>query len=166
MAKQPKPAQDESAPTGDHDVEIPILRLPSGEKLEAPRYAKPGDSGMDLRSAFPGPVEITPGERRMFPTGFAWAIPRGLEGQVRSRSGLANIEGLVVLNQPGTVDSSYRGEVCVVLYNAGRVSRMVNRGDRIAQMVICPVMVAKTVPAESLDETERGEAGFGSTGRS
>jgi dUTP pyrophosphatase len=166
MAKQPRPAQDESAPTGDHDVEIPFLRFPSGEKLEPPTYAKPGDSGMDLRSAYAGPFEITPGERRLVPTGFGFAIPPGLEGQIRSRSGRANIDGLVVLNQPGTVDSSYRGEVSVLLYNAGRVPRVVQRGERIAQLVFCPVAVAKLVPAESLGATERGEAGFGSTGRS
>ena len=122
-----------------------------------------GAAGIDLCAA--EPVDLDPGERALVPTGVSLAIPQGYEGQVRPRSGVALRTGVTVLNAPGTIDSDYRGEVKVILINHGQESVTVYRTDRIAQLVIAPVTFAELVEVASLDETERGAGGFGSTGR-
>jgi len=120
---------------------------------------------MDLRAAVAEPVTLSPGDFTLVPTGLRVAIPAGYEGQVRPRSGLAARHGVTLLNSPGTIDADYRGEVCVVLINHGREPFTVQRGDRIAQLLITPVAHAQVVIVEKLDETARGEGGFGHTGR-
>jgi dUTP pyrophosphatase len=119
---------------------------------------------MDLSAALEAPVVLLPGERRLIPTGYAVAIPPGFEGQVRPRSGLALRHGVTVLNAPGTVDSDYRGELQVLLVNHGTEAFVVKRGDRIAQLVICPVAEAELAEVEALEATSRGAGGYGSTG--
>ncbi len=131
-----------------------------------PAYATVGSAGMDLRCALPGEISLAPGERQLLPSGLVLAIPHGYEGQVRPRSGLATRHGLTVLNAPGTVDSDYRGEVCVLLINLGAEPVAIKRGDRIAQIIFAPCMQGVLCPVESLDETTRGGGGFGHTGRS
>lgn len=128
-----------------------------------PVYASPGAAGADLRAYVANDVTIPAGERVAVPTGIRLDIPAGYEGQVRPRSGLARNHGITILNAPGTIDSDYRGEVQVVLVNLGTEPFTVRRGDRIAQLVICPVTRASFIRG-SLSETERGEGGFGSTG--
>jgi len=127
-----------------------------------PSYAHPGDAGMDLTSA--EDVVVEPGARALVKTGLAMALPPGYEAQVRPRSGLALKHGITVLNTPGTIDEGYRGEVGVILFNAGDVAFKVAKGDRIAQMVIAPVTRARIAEVADLDSTERGAGGFGSTG--
>ncbi|MCB9759185.1 MAG: dUTP diphosphatase [Alphaproteobacteria bacterium] len=140
-----------------------VRRLPHGDGLTLPTYQTPGSAGMDLRAA--AQVRIAPGERALVPTGLAVAIPPGFEGQVRSRSGLTLRQGLVVLNSPGTIDSDYRGELGVILANLGSEPVMIERGDRVAQLVISPVVQLEVREVDALDETaERGAGGFGSTG--
>lgn len=119
---------------------------------------------MDLMAAVAEPLTLAPGARALVPCGFAMALPEGLEAQVRPRSGLAVRQGLSVLNAPGTVDSDYRGEICVPLINLGQEAVIIERGMRIAQMVIAPVLQIAWQTVESLDETQRGAGGFGSTG--
>jgi dUTP pyrophosphatase len=121
-------------------------------------------AGMDLRAAVQQRVALSPGDFALIPTGIRIAVPPGCEGQVRPRSGLAARHGISLVNSPGTVDADYRGEVCVVLVNHGREPFVVNRGDRIAQLVICPVTRAQVMVVEELDETARGGGGFGHTG--
>jgi dUTP pyrophosphatase len=123
-----------------------------------------GAAGLDLASAADGPIEILPGARAAVPTGLAFAIPPGFEGQVRPRSGLARKLGITLPNAPGTIDSDYRGEVLVLLLNLGTERYIVAPGDRIAQMVIAPVVIAELEEAATLDETVRGAGGFGHTG--
>ena len=146
--------------------QIAILRLPHAEGLPLPAYETPGAAGMDLRAAAPedAPITLRPGARAMVPTGFCIAVPPGYEAQVRPRSGLAARQGITCLNTPGTVDSDYRGEVKVILINLGEEDAIIRRGDRVAQMVICPVAQADWAESETLDETSRGSGGFGSTG--
>lgn len=132
---------------------------------ELPSYATPGSSGMDLRAAVDNDLIIVPGERALVPTGLMMEIPRGFEGQVRPRSGLAVKHGVSVLNAPGTIDADYRGEVKVILINFGKDDFLIKRGDRIAQLVVCPVVAAVWEEVELLDATERGSGGFGHTGR-
>ncbi len=122
---------------------------------------------MDLRAAVAddAPLVLEPGARALAPTGFALAVPEGFEAQVRPRSGLANDRGITCLNSPGTIDCDYRGEVKVILANLGAERFVVRRGDRIAQMVVAPVSAVQFIERESLDDTERGAGGFGSTGR-
>jgi len=129
-----------------------------------PSYQTDGSAGMDLPAAVAEEVVIAPGARALIPTGWSMAIPVGFEGQVRPRSGLAFRHGVTVLNTPGTVDSDYRGEIKVVLANFGHENFIVRRGDRIAQLVICPVARATLNVVPSLDATARGEGGYGSTG--
>jgi dUTP pyrophosphatase len=129
-----------------------------------PRYMSAGAAGMDLASAASEPISIAPGGRVAVPTGLAFAIPPGYEGQVRPRSGLARKFGISLPNTPGTIDSDYRGEVLVLLVNLGAEPYVVNPGDRIAQFVIAPVVVAELEEADSLDDTVRGDGGFGHTG--
>lgn len=145
---------------------IGIKRLPHGEGIELPHYATEGAAGADLRAAIPedAPLEILPGMSFMVPTGLSFAIPPGYEMQVRPRSGLAAKHGITCLNTPGTVDWDYRGEVKVILINHGNESFFVERGMRIAQAVIAPVTQGVFTEVEELDETTRGEGGFGSTG--
>jgi len=147
-------------------VSIRIQRLGHAEGLPLPAYETPGAAGMDLRAAVPDqdPVTIRPGARALVPTGLKIAVPEGYEAQVRPRSGLAIRQGITCLNTPGTVDSDYRGEVKVILINLGEEDAVIRRGDRIAQLVICPVVQASWVESELLDETTRGAGGFGSTG--
>ena len=135
--------------------------------LPLPAYETPQSAGMDLRAAVPAdePVSIPPGEWRLIPVGIAIALPAGFEAQVRPRSGLAAKHGISCVNTPGTVDADYRGEIRVNLINHGQTEFTVQRGDRIAQMIIAPVTQAVWEVSESLDETTRGTGGFGSTGK-
>ena len=144
---------------------IRVSRLPHGEGLPLPSRATEHSAGIDLCAAVSEPVTLNPGERRLIPTGFVWEIPVGFEGQVRPRSGLALKNGLALLNSPGTVDSDYRGELCVILCNLGREPFAVERGMRIAQLVVAPVAAFAVEEAATLSETARGAGGFGHTGR-
>ncbi len=148
-------------------VTLALRRLPHADGLALPAYETEGAAGMDLRAAVPqdAPVTLQPGERQMIPTGLSMAIPPGYEVQVRPRSGLAAKHGLTCLNSPGTVDSDYRGELKVILINLGREAFVVQRGERIAQMVVAPVTRGVFEEMDVLPETVRGEGGFGSTGR-
>jgi dUTP pyrophosphatase len=145
---------------------VPIVRLPHAEGLPLPAYETAQAAGMDLRAAAPQdePIVLRPGSRFAVPTGFAFALPPGFEGQVRPRSGLAIKSGVTCLNTPGTVDADYRGEVKVILINHGEEDVTIRRGDRIAQLVVAPVVQAQWAEVGSLDETARGAGGFGSTG--
>jgi dUTP pyrophosphatase len=146
---------------------VPITRLPHGEGLPLPAYETAQAAGMDLRAAVPEdePLVLKPGSRFPVPTGLAFALPPGFEGQVRPRSGLAFKHGVTCLNSPGTVDADYRGEVKVILINLGEEDFTIRRGERIAQLIVAPVVQAVWTEVESLDETVRGAGGFGSTGR-
>jgi len=143
-------------------IPVPIKVLPHGEGLPLPVYATDGAAGMDVVSA--EDVTIAAGARHAVATGLAVAIPHGFEIQVRPRSGLSLKHGISVPNAPGTIDSDYRGELKVILINHGADAFDVRRGDRVAQLVLAPVTRASWLPVEELDETERGEGGFGSTG--
>lgn len=147
--------------------EIAVKVLPHGEGLPLPAYATEHAAGMDLRAAVPQdePLTLRPGDRHAVPTGLAIAIPPGFEGQVRPRSGLALRHGVTTLNSPGTVDADYRGEVRVILINHGAEAFVVRRGERIAQLLISPVSQATWREVGELDDTARGEGGFGSTGQ-
>lgn len=147
---------------------VPIVRLPHGMGLPLPAYETDQAAGMDLRAAVPDeePLILKPGARHPVPTGLAFALPPGFEGQVRPRSGLAAKSGVTCLNTPGTIDADYRGEVKVILINLGEEDVTIRRGDRIAQLVVAPVVQAAWREVESLDETARGAGGFGSTGSS
>ena len=144
---------------------VRIKRLPHAQDLPLPAYETAGAAGLDLRAALPErDLELVPGARGLVPTGLILALPPGSEGQVRPRSGLALRHGVTVLNAPGTIDADYRGEVKVILINHGREPFVIERGMRIAQMVIAPVLQASWVPCAELPSTERGTGGFGSTG--
>lgn len=147
-------------------VTVPVRPLPHYEGLELPQYETAGSAGMDLRAAVPdnAPVTLQPGDWQLIPIGLAIALPEGFEAQIRPRSGLAAKFGVSCTNTPGTIDADYRGEIKVNLINHGREPFTVNRGDRIAQMIIAPVVQATLVKTDTLDETERGAGGFGSTG--
>ncbi len=145
-------------------LEIPVLHLAHGADLPLPAYASEQASGMDLLAAIDGALELGPGERRAVPTGLALALPPGYEGQVRPRSGLAAKDGITVLNAPGTIDADYRGEVKALLINLGEQRVTLERGDRIAQLVIAPVCRAHWKESEELEDSPRGAGGFGSTG--
>jgi dUTP pyrophosphatase len=145
-------------------VKIEIIRLPGSEGLPLPRYMSDGAAGMDLPAAVTEPLTIDPGAVKLVPTGFAVAVPEGLEAQVRSRSGLALKHGVFVLNSPGTIDSDYRGEIGVILANAGGEAFTVKRGDRIAQLVVARVASVSWVEGEALATTGRDAGGFGHTG--
>jgi dUTP pyrophosphatase len=142
------------------------MRLPHAADLPLPAYQSALAAGLDLLAAVAAgaPVEIAPGGRAMIPTGVAIALPAGSEGQIRPRSGLALHHGVTVLNAPGTVDADYRGELQVILVNHGAKSIVIERGMRIAQLVIAPIQHAELVESAGLDTTERQEGGFGSTG--
>ena len=145
-------------------INLRIQLLPHAMGLDLPEYQTPGSSGIDLRAAVEEPIIIENGERVMIPTGLKMEIPAGYEGQVRTRSGLAATRGLVVLNSPGTLDADYRGEVKVILMNLGSEPLTINRGERVAQLVIAPVARVVISEVEDVDETIRGSGGFGSTG--
>ncbi len=141
-----------------------VRRLPHGHDLPLPHYATDGSAGADLHAAVDTDLVLAPGARAAVPTGFALALPPGYEAQVRPRSGLALKSGITLPNSPGTIDADYRGEVQVILLNAGHEAFIVTRGMRIAQIVIAPVTRAAWQEEVSLDETARGAGGFGSTG--
>ena len=147
-------------------MSVPVLvqRLPHADGLDLPSYATAGAAGMDLLAAVQAPVVILPGERVLVPTGLRVALPAGHELQVRPRSGLALKHGIVLPNSPGTVDEDYRGELQVIVMNAGTEPFTVTRGMRIAQAVLAPVVRAVWHETEALEATARGEGGFGSTG--
>ena len=141
---------------GEKDADIPL-----------PTRATPGSAGFDLRAALDGDLVLAPGQREAVPTGLAMAIPPGFEGQVRPRSGLALKHGITLINTPGTVDSDYRGELRIPLWNSSDTTYVVRRGDRVAQLIIAPVVAAElewVSDLAELDPTQRGSRGFGSTG--
>ncbi len=151
---------------GEKTVSIDVKRLAHGEGLPLPKYETAQSAGMDLYAALADGEQVTLGplERAMIPTGLAMALPAGYEAQVRPRSGLAAKNGLTVLNTPGTIDADYRGEVKVILVNLSNDPFTIERGMRVAQMIIAPVTQGGWQEVAELDETARGAGGFGSTG--
>jgi len=148
-------------------IKLDIRQLPHGQGLPLPAYQSAHAAGLDLLAAVPenAPLVLAPGKHAMVPTGLVIALPEGFEAQVRPRSGLAARHGVTVLNAPGTIDADYRGEIQVILINHGAESFTIRRGERIAQMVIAPVVQGRLNPVDSLPDTGRGSGGFGSTGR-
>lgn len=147
------------------EVRVLLKVLPHGDGLQLPAYSTAGAAGCDLRAAMDGPLEIPSGSRALVPTGIALAIPPGYEGQIRMRSGLAHDQGLALLNAPGTIDSDYRGEVRLILANLGEKTVTIKRGDRVAQLVVAPVVRADFERVRDLPQSERSGGGFGSTGK-
>ncbi|HEU0072155.1 MAG TPA: dUTP diphosphatase [Alphaproteobacteria bacterium] len=145
-------------------LHVAVTKLEHAADLPLPAYATPDSAGLDLMAAITEPMRLEPGARAMVPTGLAIALPRGFEAQVRPRSGLAAKNGVTVLNSPGTIDADYRGEIKVILINHGAEPFSVERGLRIAQMVVAPVTRIAWDEQGALDETARGAGGFGSTG--
>jgi dUTP pyrophosphatase len=145
-------------------VDVSIQRLPHAEGLNLPQYATGQSAGVDLEAAVDAPLTLVPGARALVPTGLAIALPAGFEAQIRPRSGLAYKNGVTVLNSPGTIDADYRGEIKVLLINHGQENFVIERGMRIAQMVVASYAQVGWNAVESLDETARGAGGFGSTG--
>ncbi len=145
-------------------LSLRLRRLPHGQDLPLPAYQSAAAAGMDLLAANDDPLVLQPGGRALVPTGIAIALPEGTEAQVRPRSGLAAKHGVTVLNTPGTIDADYRGEIKVILINLGDAPFTVERGSRIAQIVVAPVARADLVEVADLDDTARGAGGFGSTG--
>ena len=143
-------------------TEVLIKRL--SKNIELPKYETNGSSGMDLSANIEKQIKIEPGKTSIIPTGISVSIPKNFEIQIRSRSGLAAKSQISVLNSPGTIDADYRGELKVILINLGNKTFVVERGTRIAQMVLCPIVKAKFKEVDSLDDTDRGTDGFGSTG--
>jgi len=148
-------------------VKVDIRQLPHGEGLALPAYQSADAAGLDLLAAVPAesPLILSPGKYAVVPTGLTIALPSGHEAQVRPRSGLAAKHGVTVLNAPGTIDADYRGEISVILINHGETPFVIRRGERIAQLVIAPVVQGELTAAASLSATDRGSGGFGSTGR-
>jgi dUTP pyrophosphatase len=145
-------------------ITVKLKRLPGGTGLPLPNRMTEEAAGFDIPAAVAGPTVLDPGEIRLIPCGFAMAIPKGYEAQVRPRSGLASKHGITMINTPGTIDSDYRGEVQVPLINHGKTPFTVERGMRIAQMLILPVPAVTMIEVDFLDETPRGQGGFGHTG--
>jgi len=147
-------------------IEVRVTRLTHGDDLPLPSYQTAHAAGLDLLAAVSAtdPVTLAPGERSLVPTGIAVALPEGYEAQVRPRSGLAVRHGLTVLNSPGTIDADYRGEIQVLLANLSNAQVTITRGMRVAQLVVAPVVRAQILEVASLDKTQRGSGGFGSTG--
>lgn len=145
-------------------VKVALKQEPGCEDLPLPAYESDQAAGMDLRAAVTGPLILAPGERAMVPAGIRIALPSGTEAQIRPRSGLAIRYGISMVNAPGTIDADYRGEIKVLLINHGREPFTIGRGDRIAQMVIAPVLQADWEVVDDLEATVRGEGGFGHTG--
>ena len=150
----------------DTPVKVGIVRLPHAADLPLPQYQSALAAGLDLLAAIPAdaPVALAPGSHAMVPTGIAIALPRGSEGQIRPRSGMAMRHGVTVLNSPGTIDADYRGELQVILVNIGGETLLIRRGMRIAQLVIAPIQHVTLVELDALDTTDRAAGGFGSTG--
>lgn len=146
-------------------VRVRFRRLDHAAGLPLPSPASPGAAGLDLRAAIDGELTLSPGNRLRVPTGFAVALPPGHEGQVRPRSGLAARHGVTLVNAPGTIDCDYRGEILVALVHLGDEPLVLRRGDRIAQLVVSPVATVAVEEVVQLPDTERGDGGFGSTGR-
>jgi dUTP pyrophosphatase len=146
------------------ELVVKVIRTRGNPDLPLPEPATPGSAGMDLRACVREPVVLAPGRRLLIPTGFCIALPPGYEGQVRPRSGLALRHGLTMLNTPGTIDSDYRGEIAVIAVNLGEEPVTINRGDRIAQLIIAPVARARLVLSEELPPSDRAAGGFGHTG--
>jgi dUTP pyrophosphatase len=147
------------------DLTIEVVVLPHGQGLPLPRYMTAGSAGMDVQAAVDQPVTMRPGETALIPTGLVLGLPQGLEAQVRPRSGLAFKQGVTVLNSPGTIDSDYRGEVRILLINHGQEDVIIERGQRIAQLVFHRWERVELSPAGQIDPTGRGEGGFGHTGK-
>ena len=145
-------------------VQVRIARVSNARDLPLPARATPGSAGFDLHAAVDEELSLGPGERALVPTGFAIAVPPGFEAQIRPRSGLALRHGIVIPNAPGTIDSDYRGELRVILMNAGDEVFTIKRGDRIAQLVVAPVVAVDFAEVEALPESERGTGGFGHSG--
>jgi dUTP pyrophosphatase len=146
-------------------VHVKIERESHSVGLPFPSAATEGSAGLDLRAALEEPVVLAPGERKLIPTGFRIALPGGYEAQIRPRSGLALKHGILIPNSPGTIDSDYRGELRVILMNAGDAPFRIERGDRIAQMVVAAVARTVWVEVDAVEATDRGDGGFGHTGR-
>lgn len=146
-------------------IRVPIMILENAKDLPLPEYATAASAGMDLRAAITETIVLIPGERRLIPTGIAIALPEHFEAQVRPRSGLALRFGIGMVNAPGTIDADYRGEIGVLLINLGNTAFSVNRGDRIAQLVVAQYTRVDWNPSDSLTETQRGPGGFGHTGK-
>jgi len=146
-------------------VVVRVRRDPAAADLALPRYMTPGAAGLDLPAAVIEPLVLQPGDRALVPTGLYLALPPGIEGQVRPRSGLALRHGVTCLNSPGTIDSDYRGQVQVILINLGREPFTINRGERIAQLILGRVIQGDLELVADLDDTERSGGGFGHTGR-
>ncbi len=145
-------------------LDVPITTLPHFAGLSLPAYATAGAAGLDLQAAIDAPITLQSLERALVPTGLAIAVPEGHEAQIRPRSGLALKQGITCLNSPGTIDSDYRGEIKVILANLGREAVTIERGMRIAQLVVATYVRISWRPAATLDATTRGAGGFGSTG--
>ena len=143
-------------------TKILIKRL--SKEVSLPKYETNGSSGMDLAANINANINIDPGKTAIIPTGFSLSIPKGFEVQIRPRSGLAAKKKISVLNTPGTIDADYRGEIKVILINLGQETFTVEKGLRVAQMVVCPIVQAQLKEVDDLSETERGKGGFGSTG--
>ena len=146
-------------------VTVRIAKEPGCDDLPLPSYETEHAAGMDLRAAVMTPYTLQPGERVLVPTGLRIALPEGYEAQIRPRSGLALKHGISLLNTPGTIDADYRGKIRIIMANLGQEPFVIQRGDRIAQMIVAPVTRAQWEVCESLDETTRGEGGFGHTGK-
>jgi dUTP pyrophosphatase len=147
------------------NTNVLIKQLPGSEDLPLPRYMTPHAAGMDLYAAVTDDIILAPGERSLVPAGIAIALPEGCEAQIRPRSGLAIKNGITLLNAPGTIDADYRGEIKIIMANLGQEPFTVRRGERIAQMVVAPVLTATLSAVDELPETERNSGGFGHTGR-
>lgn len=145
-------------------MKIQFKKLPHAKDLPLPSYESTYAAGMDIRAALEEPITLQPGERQLIPSGLKMAMPQGYEAQMRPRSGLAYRNGITMLNTPGTIDADYRGELKMLAVNLGNEPFTINHGDRIAQMVIAPVIQADVCAVKELSETERGDGGFGSTG--
>jgi dUTP pyrophosphatase len=145
-------------------MKIQFKKLPHAKDLPLPSYESEFAAGMDIRAALENPITLKPGQRKLIPSGLKMSMPQGYEAQMRPRSGLAYRNGITMLNTPGTIDADYRGELKMLAVNLGDDPFTINHGDRIAQMVIAPVIQAEVAEVETLSETERAEGGFGSTG--
>lgn len=146
-------------------MQVQFRRVRDNHDLALPSYQTALSAGLDLRADVREDVRLKPGERTLVPTGLAMQIPAGFEGQVRPRSGLALKNGVALVNAPGTIDADYRGEIGVILINHGQDEFVIRRGDRIAQLVICPVIQAEIIEVDALETSDRGSGGFGSTGK-
>ena len=147
------------------EIKVKILKDKNFIDIKLPNYQTPNSSGMDLYAAVENAIILKPNEIKLIPTGIKLSIPKGYEGQIRPRSGLALKNSVGILNSPGTIDADYRGEVGVVMFNFGKEDFVISRGDRIAQIVFCKVEKAQLIEVDELDSTKRNEGGFGHTGK-